>query len=371
MAKAKYSKGKDGYFRAKVWDGTYDNLGRKKRINVTSKKSSADLEKKVNEIKRKVESKEYVAEVNITVYEYAKLWLKTYKSMREINTIQMYNALIEAHIKKFENLKLQHLTHEHIQLLINDISDKPCTCKHLFFIIKQIVRSAVNTKRLAEGSYNALCDGIELPRYIKPERRILTQEEIEAIKKAEFTDEERCFVNLIYSCGLRRQEALALTVFDISFEKCEITINKALAFDKNNPVLKCTKTVRGNRVIPMPPSLSLFLSSYIKKCNEKLFEGKDGDYKTRSSYLYMWKNIADKINVAAGGTKKVRVVHGLTAHIFRHNYCTNLCYQIPTVSTKKIAQLLGDSEKMVLEVYGHIMEEKEEVQDAISRAFNL
>lgn len=45
MAKAKYSKGKDGHFRAKVWDGTYNADGSKHRINLTSKKSSADLEK--------------------------------------------------------------------------------------------------------------------------------------------------------------------------------------------------------------------------------------------------------------------------------------------------------------------------------------
>ena len=40
MAKAKYSKSKDGYFRAKVWDGTYNADGSKHRINLTSKNNT-------------------------------------------------------------------------------------------------------------------------------------------------------------------------------------------------------------------------------------------------------------------------------------------------------------------------------------------
>lgn len=35
-----------------------------------------------------------------------------------------------------------------------------------------------------------------------------------------------------------------------------------------------------------------------------------------------------------------------------------LCYLVPEISTKKIAKLLGDNEKMVLEVYSHIVEER-------------
>ncbi len=40
-------------------------------------------------------------------------------------------------------------------------------------------------------------------------------------------------------------------------------------------------------------------------------------------------------------------ITGLTAHVFRHNYCTNLCCQIPAVSIKKIAQLTGDTEAVM------------------------
>ena len=64
-------------------------------------------------------------------------------------------------------------------------------------------------------------------------------------------------------------------------------------------------------------------------------------------------------------------ITGLTAHIFRHNYCTNLCYQIPKISIKKIAQLLGDTEKMVLDVYNHIILEKEDAASAVNDSINF
>ena len=49
MAKAKYTKGADGYFTTKTWDGSYNQDGTKHRVTLRSKKSSADLEKQVLE----------------------------------------------------------------------------------------------------------------------------------------------------------------------------------------------------------------------------------------------------------------------------------------------------------------------------------
>jgi integrase len=79
----------------------------------------------------------------------------------------------------------------------------------------------------------------------------------------------------------------------------------------------------------------------------------------------MWARILKGLNAA--GAK----ADGLTAHVFRHNYCTMLCYQIPAVSIKMIAQLLGDTEKMVIEVYNHILLEKEDTASAIEKALNF
>lgn len=85
----------------------------------------------------------------------------------------------------------------------------------------------------------------------------------------------------------------------------------------------------------------------------------------------MWRQIVKKMNYAAGGTDSFPVVQDLTAHIFRHNYCTNLCYQVPAISIKKIASLLGDTEKMVMNVYNHIWEEKEDAQAVVNEVLAI
>ena len=80
----------------------------------------------------------------------------------------------------------------------------------------------------------------------------------------------------------------------------------------------------------------------------------------------MWERIIKGMQNASD-----EPIVGLTAHIFRHNYCSNLCYQIPRISIKKIAELLGDSEKMVLDVYNHIVLEKEDAAGAVADALRM
>ena len=79
----------------------------------------------------------------------------------------------------------------------------------------------------------------------------------------------------------------------------------------------------------------------------------------------MWKRISNAL--AAVDSQNLRI-RELTAHSFRHNYCSSLCYQIPTISIKRIAQLMGDTEAVVMKVYNHIILEKENASNAVENA---
>ena len=183
---------------------------------------------------------------------------------------------------------------------------------------------------------------------------------------------ERTFVYIIYGCGLRRAEVLALRPMDIDLKRAELTVKQSVEFDGNNPSLKSPKTENGSRTVPMPRFLVDHLIEYLPDLRSAfLLHTRDGSMMTKSSYRRMWESIVRKMNEAAGGTDSIHVIYGLTAHIFRHNYCTELCYQIPSISTKKIARLLGDTEKMVIDVYSHILEEKEDAQSVIETAIAL
>lgn len=370
MAKAKYKQNSRGEWETKIWDGTYNADGSKHRKRLVSKKSSADLEKQVNRLKNEVENGQYVQNTDIMFLDYAKHWLQMKKGVREMNTQKMYQNIIEKHLSFLSDVRLCDIRNSHFQTAINNALDKPRTCQQIEVTFKQIIKMAVTDNYIGAGMYNQICSDINLPKYIKKEKRPLTDTEKKAIGSAEFTAREKAFVYIIYSCGLRRGEALALSRFDFNFNDAEstVSITKTLIFDGNNPKIKdMPKSNNGFRTLPIPGTTAKFLKYYISNLpGTNLFTCGNGSMITHSAYVKMWESIERKINYAAGGSDAFPLVQGLTAHIFRHNYCTNLCYRVPEISIKKIAQLMGDTEKVVLDVYNHIMEEKEDAAAVIN-----
>ena len=91
MATAKYTKGKDGYFSTKVWDGTYAN-GKKHRVNLRTKKSSKALENMVKEFEQEVEQRKYIKQSDITFLQYARTWKSVYKDQRQNATKAIYHS---------------------------------------------------------------------------------------------------------------------------------------------------------------------------------------------------------------------------------------------------------------------------------------
>lgn len=367
----KYKLQKDGRFQTKVWKGAYDKHGRKKYEPIYSDKSSGDLEKKVKAIKEGLKEGRYTLESDKLFTDYAEEWRKIYKATASTNTKAMYDNIINKHFSFLDGFKLQDLHRIHYQQLLNNAAGKPRTRQQIDMVFRQVIKSAIRDKLLPKNYYDEIFSELKRPKYKPSEKRPLTEVEKKAILKANFTPREQAFVLIIYACGLRRGEALALTPTSINLEKSELTVNKSIEFDGNNPERKDTKNEKV-RTIPMPQYLSSFLETYIPTIKgDTLISKQDGALMTKSSYDKMWASITRKMNDAAGGSNKVTIIHNLTAHIFRHNFCTALCYQIPLISIDQIAYLLGDTKKMVVEVYSHVMREKENPAQVITQAMTL
>lgn len=375
MAKAKYKKNSRGEYHTRIWDGTYNQDGSKHRVNLKSKKSSADLERQVNALKSKVENGQYVQNSDVLFLDYAREWLQVKKGVREMNTRAMYKNIVEKHLSFLSDVRLSDIRNSHFQLAINRALDKPRTCQQIYITFRQILKMAVTDNYIGAGMYDMICADISLPKYTRREKRPLTEIEKAALPEADFTDREKAFIYIIYSCGLRRGEALALSAFDFSFKgnRSTLSVTKALIFENNKPEIKdMPKTDNGFRTIPLPGQAAKFLKGYISGLDGiQLFPSKNNPLITQSSYVKMWQSIVRKMNCAAGGTDAFPVIEGLTAHIFRHNYCTELCYRVPEISIKKIAQLMGDTEKMVMDVYNHIIDEREDVYGVIGDALAM
>lgn len=367
MAKAKYKKDAKGYYKTNVWDGTYTDTGRKHYVTLRSAKSSKDLENKVNAHNALIEQRKYVKKTDILLIDYARQWLKVYKASRAGNTKAMYDNIIEKHISYLDSLKLCDVSRIHYQTVLNNAEGKKRTQQQIAMTFKQVIRSAVSDQYLPASIMDTIFSSTESIKYKPNEKRPLTDYEKAAVFAADLDAKDKAFVYLLYGCGLRRGEALAVTRFNIDLKRRVLTVNQSVAFDGNNPYVKDTKSTNGLRSVPIPDKIFPVLESYVKGLkNEKLFSMKDGGWMTKSAYRRMWERIVSGMQDVSQ-----EKITGLTAHIFRHNYCTNLCYQIPAVSIKKIAELLGDTEKMVMEVYNHMILEKEDAKKAVEDALNF
>lgn len=364
MATTKYKKGKDGYFQAKVWDGTYVN-DEKHRITLRTKKSSRELENMVNEHNRKIADREYIRVIDITFLDYARKWKEVYKANKSKNTQAMYYNVIEKHLYVVK-CQMNAINRMDYQMLLNSIPGDR-TRQQVSMTFKQIVKSAIKDKLLPANVYNEIFDDTETIHYRAPEKRALTETEKKATFDADLDPPDKVFLYILYGCGLRRGEALALSRFNISIDRRELTVGGSVAFDGNNPYLKGTKTRNGERTVPIPEMILPALESYLATLKGTLlFPSRNNDYLSKSSYDKKWARIIKGMEKASGETFDT-----LTAHIYRHNYCANLCYKIPEISINMIAQLLGDNERMVIDVYNHCIAHKEKPHDVVADALAL
>lgn len=371
MAKAKYTRGADGYFKTNVWDGTYKVDGRKHYVPIRSRKSSADLEKKRIAFEESVRNRTNLRQSDISFLEYARKWKKVFKDGKSHNTKEMYYNIMEKHLIALDGVKLQDIGRIHLQMILNNATGKERTQQQIQMTFFQILQSAVADNLYPANVYETIRQNAESIKYKATKKRPLTTAEKDAVFKAAYKyDSDQVFVYLLYGCGLRREECIALTVFDFNFADQTVSINRAHEFVQGHPRQKDPKTWNGFRVLPIPDKVYLVIKSYVEglKSSGKtyLFTTQRGVPASLSCYRRMWERIMTAIQSAAG-----EPVTGLTAHIFRHNYCTMLCYQIPKISIKRIAQLLGDTEKMVLDVYNHVVMEKEDAAGAVNNAINF
>lgn len=367
MATAKYKRGADLYFSTNVWDGTYTANGKKHYKHLRTKKSSKDLERKVKEFEDQVKARISVKKTDVTFLEYSRMWKDVYKGKKSDATKAMYTNIIEKHFIALGHLRLQDIGRIHYQTLLNNADTKNRTQEQIELTFKQVLKSAVADRLISTSVYEDIFTNTKSVNYKPKKKRPLTDYEREAVFRADFNEQDKMYVYIAFGCGLRREEILALTIFDVNLKQKEISIMKAHSLVHGSPEEKAPKSDNGYRTVPVPVSIYPDVERYIQKLKASgktyLFTMRDGRPMTKSSYDKMWSRVIRRMQEV---TKEK--ITGLTSHVFRHNYCTNLCYQIPKISIKRIAQLMGDTEAMVMNVYNHIILEKENAEEAVNNA---
>lgn len=140
-----------------------------------------------------------------------------------------------------------------------------------------------------------------------------TQEEYQAFIEA-VADKEESFIafEILYWCGIRLGELLALTPVDFDFENCRLHINKSFQRLQGKNVITSPKTPKSNRVIYMPE----FLAEEVKEYMTRLYGIEDNDriFEISKSFLH---HEMDR-GVRLTGVKRIRI------HDLRHSHVSLL-----------------------------------------------
>lgn len=150
---------------------------------------------------------------------------------------------------------------------------------------------------------------------------------------------------MLYWCGVRMGELLALTPADFDFERQTVTINKSYQRLKGRDVITSPKTVKSNRTIKMPKFLCEGMQDYIRMLydigeNKRIFQ-------ITKSYLHHEMDRGAKV----AGVKRIRI------HDLRHSHISLLIEM--GFSALAIADRVGHESIDITYRYAHLFPNKQ------------
>ena len=151
---------------------------------------------------------------------------------------------------------------------------------------------------------------------------------------------------MLYWCGIRLGELLALTPADFDFRKSTVSISKSYQRLNREDVITEPKTPKSNRIIKMPDFLCQEIQEYIKT----LYGCEPGDrvFPISKSYLHHEMDRGSK----ASGVKRIRV------HDIRHSHVFHLIEL--GFSAVAIADRVGHESIDITYRYAHMFPSKQE-----------
>jgi len=174
-------------------------------------------------------------------------------------------------------------------------------------------------------------DKIHRPKRSKLLPNVLSKEEIKLILNVHNNIKHKMMLSLIYSCGLRCGELLALKPVHID--------------SKRNIVLLKNSKGQKDRIVPLSPFILEMLREYYKIFKPKtyLFEGQNIGlpYDARSLQLILKQAL-----------QKTGITKPATLHWLRHSYATHLLES--GTDLRYIQELLGHSSSKTTEIYTHV-----------------
>lgn len=359
----KYTKRKDGRYHTSVGTGEVNpETGKKIRIPVYGR-TIAELERNKAEAIDQISKGIYISNKAVTFGQYKWQWLELYKSGRETNTIDGYRNILKNHTANLDALKLLQIKKSDVQSGYNALKGHADLQRRYYQTVNQILRAAIDDGLL----YKNVAETIEKDPAPRKKKRALSETERLHLDGLGLDLKAKTLLFLLLYTGMRRQEIIPLTRFDINFPRKKITVNKAVKFVGEDAVLKETKTYSGEREIYLLDPLIPVLKEYMASLpGNLLFPGTDGGYLKKSQYRRLFERIKRELNTACGGSHHyengrikfdVDMCMGLGSHTFRHEYATMLYYS--GIDIMEAVEIMGHANsKMLLDTYAELRKQE-------------
>ena len=243
------------------------------------------------------------------------------------NTIVTYCEALKSFLTFFNTKSVQFITNEDVILYNNN------------YILKNNLSSSFQNQIVnAIKLYFRIVreTSIEIEKVHRPKREkvlpnVLSKEEVKRILLAHNNFKHKTMLSLIYSCGLRCGELLALQPVHID--------------SKRNIVLLKNSKGKKDRIVPLSPKILEMLREYYKLYKPKVFlfegqtEGKPYDDRSLQQVLKQ-------------ALKKANITKPVTLHWLRHSYATHLLES--GTDLRYIQELLGHNSSKTTEIYTHV-----------------
>ena len=286
------------------------------------------IETKYNSFASKIENK------SINMKDYCLNWINLNSINIETRTKNDYDYLINSHIvPNIGYMKITDITKNDIMELMKKMENIPTTAKKTLQLIKRILNEAIDNDIIIKN----VASNIKPPKLIKKEKLPLSQNIDNKLLAS--NNKYALFFILMRYTGMRKEEIIPITIKDIDLNNKTITINKAVTFIHNQPILKTTKNKK-SRVVPILDiiydKVELLYNTAIKENRELLFV-KESDKKmlTDSAIKRHLESFLYNINIdfekeqkeidndfVLTDENKIK----FTCHQLRHSYCTMLYY---------------------------------------------
>ena len=197
MPKSKYTKRADGRYMTSI------TINKKRKYFYG--KTCEEVDKKIVESKYQKNNGIEIDDENLTFKQWAERWLVLYKKDVSLSTFDMYKDNLRLYVyPQIGDMLLKSIKEQHVMKLLNDMSEHERAKEITLLTIKQILEKAVDNDYVVKN----VVRNIKLNKHVSKEKRPLTDENINTIKKLSETD-PRAFLLLfmIYTRTSKRRSS--------------------------------------------------------------------------------------------------------------------------------------------------------------------